>query len=301
MNFLPIAILAYLLNGGSILVDKVMLKKSLPNPIAFTFYVNALQLLVIFLIPFGFHPRWGEASTTAVFSGVIGFFALYAFFKSLKENEASIVGPVVGVANPLFALILGGIFLGQVLSQTQYLAFFILLLGALILTFNLWSKNIQLGKKLMWMILAGFLFGLSYILLREAFLKSTFLNGLILSRASSSIVALALPIFPKLRREIFSSSSKGNKITSKTTLTLLGAGQVMGAAAVLLITFAVSLADPALVNSLFGLQYVPILVAALLLAKKHPQLLGETLSKNVILQKVAGSVVLSIGLYLLAT
>ena len=295
MSFLPISILAYTLNGGAILIDKILLKKSLPNPITYTFYVNALQLLVLLLIPFGFSPRWGEATTLAVFSGIVIFLALYAFFRSLKENEASTVGPLVGMFNPLFALILGGIFLGQFLTKTQYLAFFILLVGALILTFNLWFKNLQLGKKLVWMMAAGFLFGLSYVFLREAFLGSTFLNGLIISRATAGFLALALLVLPKIRTEIFSNHQAGNNITSHRTLILLGSGQVMGAASGLLITFAISLANPALVNSLFGIQYFAILVVALLLAKNHSHLLDETLTKGVITQKITGASIISFG------
>lgn len=300
ITFLPISILAYILNGGAILIDKILLKKSLPNPITYTFYVNALQLLVVLLIPFGFNPRWGEATTFATLSGIVSFFALYAFFRSLKENEASTVGPIVGMLNPLFALILGGLFLGQLLTKTQYLAFFILIVGALMLTFNLWFKNIQLEKKIAWMVAAGFLFGLSYVFLREAFLGSTFLNGLIISRATAGFLALALLTVPNIRKEIFSFHQTGNKITSKATLTLLGSGQVMGATSGLLITFAISVANPALVNSLFGVQYLVILLISLLLAKNHPHLLDETLTKGVISQKIIGALVLSLGLYLLA-
>jgi len=74
----------------------------------------------------------------------------------------------------------------------------------------------------------------------------------------------------------------------------------MGAVQGFLLTFAVSLANPALVNSLFGIQYLVILTTSLLLSKSHPNLLGERLTKAIILQKVTGSIILSIGLYLLA-
>ncbi len=300
MNFLLVSAVAYIFNAGALLVDKILLKKSFPNPIVYTFYVNILQLFVLLLIPFGFHFNLDSAAFWAIISGIVGVGALYAFFSSLRVNDASTVGPIVGVLNPLFALILGGLFLHQILTSTQYLAFFILLIGALVLTFNLWGHTFKFGTKFIWMALAGFLFGLSYVLLREAFLHSSFINGLIFSRVAAGLIALIFLLFPNIRKDIFASKSSPAGFSSRATLILMGLGQIMGAASGLLITFGVSLASPALINSLFGVQYLTILVAALFLAKKHPQLLGEHLSKKIVVEKLIGAVILSIGLYLLA-
>lgn len=305
MNFLPISIIAYIFNGGSILVDKILLKTALPKPITYTFFVNLLQLLVLLLIPFGFNLTFSTATYLAIASGIVGVAAFYAFFSSLRENEASVVGPVVGAFNPLFALILGGLFLNHTLTSSQYTAFFILIFGAAILTSNLWFKKLQFGKKFIWMVAAGFLFALSYVLLREAFLQGTFLNGFIFSRIASGTFVLLFLLFPNLRSQILPqkknpSESITSNMPSKGTLIFLGAGQAMGALSVTLLTFGVSLASPALVNSLFGVQYLVILGASLILAKNHPHLLDEQLSKSVIFQKILGAGVISLGLYLLA-
>ncbi|KKS63984.1 MAG: hypothetical protein UV33_C0041G0013 [Candidatus Daviesbacteria bacterium GW2011_GWA1_42_6] len=49
MSFLPIAIIAYALAAGSIVVDKILLKKSVNDPAVFTFFVNILQFFIHFL------------------------------------------------------------------------------------------------------------------------------------------------------------------------------------------------------------------------------------------------------------
>jgi drug/metabolite transporter (DMT)-like permease len=298
MNFISISALAYVLNAGSILIDKILLRTSLPNPIVYTFYVSILQLLVIFLAPLGSNYTLGGPTYFALSSGIIGVFALYAFFKSLKINEASVVGPIVGALNPLLALFLGALFLNQTLTQTQYLAFFILVLGAGIITFNLWFGKIGFNRKLFWMALAGLLFGLSYVLLREAFGGLSFINGLVISRVSGGLFALFLLLPSRFRTQILMGKS-GAKNLSKTTLLLLFSGQSLGALSTLLIVFAVSLAHPSLVNSLFGIQYLVILMVAVILSRKNPQLLDETLNKKVIFQKILGALILSFGLYLL--
>lgn len=300
MNFLPIAIVAYALNGGAILIDKILIRTTLPKPLAYTFYVSLLQILAIFLIPFGFSLNINLAFFMAVFAGIFGVLAFYTLFSSLKHNEASIVGPLVGASNPLFSLILGGLFLGQILSFDQYLAFFILMVGSLVLTANLWRRKVQFSKKLLWIIASGFFFALSYSLIRESFINSNFLDGFVVSRIAAALLVLTFLIPKSIRSQIISFEKSENGITSKKTLILLIAGQIMGGLSVTLITFGVSLASPALVNSLFGVQYLVILIVSFLLAKKHPHLLDEDLNRKIIIHKIIGAVIISIGLYLLA-
>ncbi len=300
MSFLPISIIAYAFNAGALLVDKILLRTSLPNPVVYTFYVNLLQLLVIFLIPFGFKPTLDTPTYFAVASGLVGILAFYTYFSSLREAEASIVGPVVGTFNPLTSLIVGGLFLNQILSHDQRTAFFILMFGTLILTWNYWDKGVKLSRPFLLMVASGFFFGVSYVLLRQAFLGTSFLNGFIISRLASGGFALFFLLLPEARKEIFKVNRSGQGVTSKSTLILLGAGQIMGALSVTLITFGVSLANPALVNALFGVQYLVILLVSLVLAKKNPRLLDEPLSKGVVTRKATGAAVISFGLYLLA-
>lgn len=300
MSFLPIAVVAYIFNAGALLVDKILLRTTLPNPITYTFYVNVLQILAIFLIPFGFRFSWDNSTYFAVASGLVGILAFYTYFSSLRKAEASTVGPVVGTFNPLFSLLIGSLFLSQILTRDQHIAFFVLMIGTLILTWNFWEKGVKLNRPFLLMVASGFFFGVSYVLLRQAFLGMSFLDGFIISRLAAGGFALLFLLFPEARIQIFAKKQTSQGITPKSTLVLLGAGQIMGALSVTLITFGISLANPALVNALFGVQYLVILIASLVLAKKNPHLLDEKLSKNIILQKVIGALVISLGLYLLA-
>ncbi|MDO8498687.1 MAG: EamA family transporter [bacterium] len=300
MSFLPIAVIAYGFNAGAIIIDKILLQKALKHPLSYTFFINVLQLLVLFLVPFGFKLEINRFFYLAVLSGLTWVLATYTMFVALKKNEVSAVGAVVGTFNPLFALILGSLFLGQLLSPNQYLAFSILLLGTAVFTINLWLGKLKFNSQLLGMILSGFVFGLSYVLLREAFLGTNFITGLIIRGVSAGVLALSLLIVPQFRKLILTSSEGSRGITSKVTLILMGTGQTMGAASGLMIAYGVSLASPALVNSLFGVQYLVILVVSLILLKKHPHLLGENLTKDAILQKISGAGIISLGLYLLA-
>ena len=297
MSFLPISILAYALNAGSIVIDKILIRNILPNPLIYTFYINILSLLVIILIPFGLNLN-NQALFMGATSGILFVFAVYTLFKALKLGEASVVGPVVGALNPLFTLLFVTFFLNQILTSSQIMGFSVLLTGALLLTVNIWLKKLRLNKQLFWMVISGFFFSLAYISLKETFLSSNLITGIVVSRVAAGLFVLPLIGFPSFRKQIF--VKRNDQFSNKKTLFLLILGQGMAATSGLLISIAISLASPALVNSLFGVQYLVILGVAIILARKHPQLLDESLTKGVLMQKLIGVGVLSLGVYLLS-
>src|SRR3989344_5001810 len=299
MNFLLIAILAYSLNGLVTIVDKILIQKSIPNPLIYVFYMSILGSSVLFLIPFGVQFEIAPIAYGSL-SGIFANLALITYFQALKKGEASIVSPVVGGINPLFSLIVGGLFLGQILTLAQLFAFFLTLLGAAVLTANVWKEKLTVNHQLLLMIASGCLFGLAYVFLRETFLASNFFSGLVFPRLAGLIFVLTFLFYPNFRKQLFSSKITHHMYFNKVSLILLS-GQTLGAASALLINFAITLASPALVNSLFGFQYLVILIVALVLAKEHRgKLLDEDLSKKALAEKVVGAVILSIGVYLLS-
>lgn len=299
MSFLPIALAAYILNGFSLIIDKSLVDHSIKNPIVYAFYTGVLSFAVLLLIPFGFYIPTSEALVYAVLSGIIFTLAQITFFEALQKYNASVVSPVVGTLNPVFSLILGALFLGNILMGNQFLAFSLLIIGGIVLTFNLWWGKHNLDYHFFMMLFSGFLFGLSYVLLSEAFALSSFVVGLVISRISMGTLALSFLLFPRTKNAIFAGKLTKNHFANHTGFLVL-TSQATGAISGLLVSFAITKANPALVNSLFGVTYIMVLLAAILLAKSHPHILDENLSKKVLIQKVLGIIVLSFGLGLLA-
>lgn len=281
------------------LVAKAQLETSLPRPVAYAFYGTISQLLAVLLIPLGFDLNFSTTVLTQSFlSGFTFFIAVVLMMQGIKDTQASISGPVIGALNPLFALILGAFFLNHVLTTNQTLAVIVLIIGAMVLTLNNWIKGIKsFGGDFLILVLSGAFFGLSYVFLREVFLQTSFLNGLILSRFVVGICALTLLTYAPWRTQIFSKPKK-EKIEKTSIIFVFG--QITAGISNFLIFYAVSLANPALVNSFFGIQYIIILFAAIFLFKNHPKILDEDLSRNTVALKIAGVLILSFGLYLIA-
>ena len=78
ISFLPVAILAYALNGGAFIVNKIQLQTRQLSPIAYTFSTGLLQIIAVVFIPFGFEANIPIAAViSAILSGIIFILALY--------------------------------------------------------------------------------------------------------------------------------------------------------------------------------------------------------------------------------
>lgn len=299
MSYLPIAILGYCLNAIATLVDKALLDKNIPEPIVYTFYLGVLSLAAILLIPFGF--SWPNTPTIlfATASGFTFVFGWMTLYLALKHDEASRVAPIIGTFVPIFTLILGLLFLDQSLTRSQFLAFAILTSGLVLISSTSWFKSKIERENILLMILSGLFFALSSVLLRQSFLNSNFISTLVVSRIGMFILVLTFLLIPKYRQKIFSSKVTGHHLINPTSK-LLVLGQVAGALGGLLLTYSVSLVNPAIVNAISGVQYIIILAVVLILSKKFQKLLEEDVNKRILAQKILGSVVIGLGLAILA-
>lgn len=281
------------------LADKALLKKSIQNPLLYVFYLGVLSLTTLVLIPFGFYIPGQEAIFSSLLSGVTFFIAWVAYFNALKYDEASRVAPITGTINPLFTLVIGHIFLSQTLNPTQLLAFFILIVGMVTISSSSWFKNKLEFEHFLLIITAGLFFATSSVLLRDGFLRSNFITGLVLSRIAMGGMAVGMLLLPQIRNQINNSKLSRNHFLNKTSFILITT-QICGALGGLLITFSISLAHPAIINALQGTQYIFLLIGILLLSRKYRHLLDEESSRKAWIHKIIGSVIIGFGLAVLA-
>ena len=144
MDWLIIAIAAYLILAVVNLADKFLLEKVVPSAKAYTFLVGVLGLAVIVIAPWflswpGWYLLFGNLAIGALFP-----VALLLLYHALKIGDVSKIIPLIGGAVPIFTLILAMLFLGERFLSMQWVAIFYLLLGTVMLAYlptghNLWS------------------------------------------------------------------------------------------------------------------------------------------------------------------
>ncbi len=163
--WLLIAIFAFFIFAINSLVDKLLLKRPIPEPIAYAFFVGFLSIGALILIPFGFTLNTpANIIGAAIASGALFFLYLLIFFKILFKGEASRVIPASGALIGIFTFILSRVFLKEQLQNAQMAAFFLLILGGILITLELKSNDTRFAREIGSLgnqIKTGFLFVLS--------------------------------------------------------------------------------------------------------------------------------------------
>ncbi|TSC86381.1 MAG: Uncharacterized protein G01um10147_904 [Microgenomates group bacterium Gr01-1014_7] len=292
MSYLPFAILAQFLNSIAVTVDKILLTKTIPDPLIYIFYFSLMNMSLLLGIPFVKLPST-EVIMLASVSTASWIIGAYLMLRALKSGQVQRVIPVIGALTPIFLLILGF----QGLTQTQIKAIAILVAGLIFLTLENLKGKINM-KELFLEIFSSVFFALSYYFLSLSFLKTSFLTVLIWSRPILLPLLLSFLVVPYLRR-IIASFLKTKAVVKSVPLFIFG--QVSAIASELLLLFSISLANPAIVNSLQGIKYIFLIVFSLILGTKFPEVFKLKFSGYFLLTQIIGIGFITIGLYLLAS
>ncbi|MBI4035781.1 hypothetical protein HY383_02440 [Candidatus Daviesbacteria bacterium] len=295
MSHLPFTLAAYLFNALAVLTNKFLLYKTIPEPIVYVFYISLVSLLAILALPFTKIPSL-EVFLTASLSTILWTTGAYFMFKALKIGQVSRVIPIIGTAIPLILLIFASS--TNAISQIQIIATVVLIIGMVFLTRSDWRGDLP-KKEIIFEALSALAFALSYIILREAYLKLDFFSVIVWSRLILLPLGILMLLIPKLRAKIITSKGPSVNFFSKPGLIFLG-GQTAGTISELLLLFSISLTNPALVNSLQGTQYIFLLALSAILARFYPGIFREKYTLSSMLSKTIGIGFIGIGLYLLA-
>lgn len=296
MNYLPFAILAYFFNGIAVLIDKFLLTAKIKDPLVYIFYISLFSFGILLLLPLTHVPSL-FVFVLASISTVIWTSGLYFMYKALKVGFVSRVIPIIGVLIPMFLVI--DALITKSVSQVELIAIFILVVGLIFLTIFEWRGHLK-RNELLFEFLSAILFAISYIILRRAFLMDDFLTVLVWSRMIFMPLAIIIFLIP-VTRKIVLVKNEGSKFLLKSRMGILFMfGQAVGGSSELLITFSVSLATPALVNSLQGSQYLFLFIASLFLGKKFPEIFRETHTYLKTTFKILGIICIMAGFYILA-
>jgi len=320
--YLLLAISAYFINAGVYVADKFLLSKKIHSSIAYAFYVGIWSVFNVCLLFFWpWTPNLREL-TLDLLAGFLFLVTLVFWYKALHQSEASRVAPIVGALVPIFSFILSFVFLGETLNQQQLIAFIILICGGVLISIKhtkvyLYQKVINRFREIMGdifgqvpsgaqptsrllvnSVVAAVFFACYYVLMKYIYTYQPFVGSFVYSRLGSFIGVILMLFVPDWRQVIF-KQQQGTKTPKNLfyflTIRLLAAG------AFIMINYAISLGNVAMVNALQGVQYLFLFVIILLISNKFPKMLNEQLGGGVLLQKLIGTVMVCLGLYLFIT
>ena len=323
LMWLPIAIIAYFLNAGVYTTDKFFLSKKVHSSISYAFYVGVWSIFNIFLLILDPWMPTGREFMLDALAGILFLATLVFWYKALHQSEATRVVPVVGALVPIFSFIFTYIFFGESLSERHLLAFLILVIGGVLISVkqtrvymykevkeslknkfggmlgNIHAIYRPTGRLIMNSVVSAIFFSAYYVLIKHIYTTQPFIGAFVWSRVGGFIGVLFLLFVSDWRQLIV--RKKHERKTSIKGLIFFIFVRLMAAAAFIMLNWAISMGNVAIVNSLQGVQYVFLFLLVLFLTKKYPDVLKEELGGNVLFQKLVGIVLILLGVYMMAT
>jgi drug/metabolite transporter (DMT)-like permease len=296
MFWLILVIFAHLINAAALLATKFLLEKKIKNSAVLAVIIGFLSLLIIVAAPFGLQLPDALGLIIDLTSGALWIAAILVFNYLVQKFEVTKVAPIVGGAVPAFTLLLASIFLFEKLALIELVAFAFLTVGTVIIAYEK-----KMNSKFSWVLIfyslfAGALFAGAFVLSKFAFDTQPFLSSFIWIRLGSFLAAVLLLLHPKILKDTWrfgKSALKNNKLILAITVVLSVLGFV-------LLNWAIAIGSVTIANSLQGVQYVFLLVAALLATKFFPKIYSEKFTRNILIQKIVAIILISAGVIVLS-
>lgn len=266
---------------------------SIKTLLVFSTLIAGLVFSPIWLIISNFSINISTISLVAILlSSLVYILATYFYFKALDKNDASIV-VVMFQMIPVFSYILALIFLKENLAISQIIGSIIIILSAIIISFDFEEKNNNSKlKALFLMMISSLLYAIYFILFDVAIRNSSYHSCAFWYQIGFLIIGIIL-ISIKSYRTTFIKAIKNN---GKTYLSLNIINEIVNLVANLLVNFANVTIPIALVNVLNGFQGTFVFILGIIGTKFLPKYFKENLKKKVILQKISCIVLSVIGL-----
>jgi len=292
-NGVFIAIIAHGLIGISLVWDKVLLKRpGTRNLFIYVFWLGSLSVFGVLLVPFGYNGLSIRLMAIAFGAGVLHLVAIFFYYAALKRGEASETLAVMGGFSPVATAVIGYGLLSHQLSGSELIGFALMTAGGFVMFF---SEKLPLRALLPPVILASLLFGLVNVLEKVVYNQTNFVTGYVWFTIGTFIGALLLLVRPSWRQQIFAESGQDtprNRFWYFVNRFLSGVGSF-------LIFYAISRANPALVDSISGVRYAIIFVGALLLTKLKPLWLKEDFRRWEMITKLTATCLVVAGLVII--
>lgn len=293
-NGVFVAVVAHGLIGVSLLWDKALLRRpQTKNLLAYIFWLGALSVLGLLLIPFGFAvPPWPVA-LLAFAAGALQLAAVYFYYAALKCGEASQTLAVVGGFSPVATWLIGSGLLPRHIQGARLSGFALMVAGGFLLFF---SERLETRRIWHYVVLASGLFGLVNVMEKAVFDRVNFVSGYVLFTIGTFAAALALLARGSWRKQIFLYSGKAEprrKVWYMVNRVMAGVGSF-------LVYYAISRENPAVVDAIGAVRYVIIFLGAYLITRLKPDWLEEDFSGPVLAAKAGATVLVVAGLIILA-
>ena len=296
MNWIFLSLLAPLFWASSNFVDKYILDKYTKGIFDFVFF-STITSWIFFVVIFLFVgiPELSIYSLIPTATGMVLVYSYGFYGKALEQGDTSSL-VILFKLIPVITAILAFAFLGQTLSSNELFGFVIVLVGAMIVSFEK-SKGIFIKgfgviliAILMWSVMTLFIdYGLT---------KMSFWDYFMLDNLGSALAGLTMFIIPSIRRQVI----EGIKTATTGKYIWFSWNNVLDFFGQMSIKKALAIAPSAgLVTVVMQVQSFYAILIGILLTLFIPHIIKEDISTSILIKKLVGAVIMFSGVYILLT
>ncbi len=296
MNWIFYAILSPLLLTGINFLDKYILEREIKNylgmPIFSAMVAGTFGTAAWILTGFATLPA--EDAALILFTGVISVWGFTLYFAAIAREEPSTVIVLLQL-QPIIALILAYVLLGEVISAQQFGGFWLILLPTIALS---WQPGTFRLSPAFWMVLGGVsIWALSEVLFKFVSADYPFGHLVVFESWGIALGGVFLYAIPPIRRAFYENLAH----VRPAAFALIFANETAFVGAKLFKLLAVTLGPVALVNVLSSTQVFFAIGLAALLAFVLPAVFQTDLSRDALTRRLTGAGVMFAGLLLVGS
>ena len=297
-----LATFASLLWGVTNHIDKFMLtsidngKSNIKILLVFSTFVAGIVLTPLWLILSRFSIGISFVSLLSVLlASFVYIIATVFYFKAIEKNDASIV-VIMFQMIPVFSYVSALILFKESLSLRQIIGSIIIILSAVIISFDFNEKKEGTKfKALLLMIVSSLLYAMYFILFDIAIRNSSYYSCAFWYQIGFLIIGIMLLCINSFRKPFINAIKKNGK----RYFVLNTTNEVINLIANLIVNFANLTIPIALVNVLNGFQGAFAFILGVIGTIFIPKYIKEDLSKRVLIQKVICIIIGLVGLVIL--
>lgn len=292
MTWLAVAIAAAAVTAFVSITDSHLISKRLPSFQSFLAPIGVLQGVVgIVIFSINSIPAGTDGTTVLVAfaSGIFRVIAALIMLRTLRSEEVSRVMPVVNTF-PIFVAILAVPFLGETLGWLQWLAIFITVAGAMLISVRRGSqgRGVRLRKSFASLVVASLLFGIANTMAKYALNDLSFWTVYGINTICLGGMFALFSLRRRVLREIRDMAGR-NK-----AMLLLSLNEVAALTGFLLSFWAIQRGPVSQVSTILATRPAFVFIFALALSRFYPAALDEQMDRRAVALKVT-SITLVIG------
>jgi uncharacterized membrane protein len=284
-------------HNDKFLLSRYIKEKNIGSVVIFSSLFSGVAIpIVLFIQPEVYDVSFVQGSAV-VASGMLSVFATVCYLYALDLDEASFVTPFYQTV-PIFAYFLGYFILDETITLVQGLGSFVIIAGALALSFEFGSRGMRFKRNVMALMLAAsFLSATNGVIFKLIALDKGFWVSLFWGFVGQVMAGLTFLVCVSSYRRDFLRLLRQQKVA---VVGLIALSKILFSVSEAITLYATLLAPVALVLLVNSFQSLFVFTFGIVLTLFFPRVANESLGRTKILQKVAGIGLMLVGGYLIS-